>query len=134
MPAGSGDRARTADLPPTMVGVAGHDVGDDATGREGEAGLHAQIREIPPPSHLTPRRSRTHPWSSPAREWFTYEVLEAHVKAQRALQNSCVRQHAVYQLQLGVSSCFRQANRTKKESCTQTISEDVLSPICKLLE
>ena len=52
-------------------------------------------------------------------------MLEAHVHARRAWQDSRVR-HAVYQLQLGVAGCFREAKRTTKESCTGAVSGDIL--------
>ena len=61
-----------------------------------------------------------------AMEGFGCGVLEAHVQAQRAWQDSCLRQDAVYQLQLGVSDCFRDAKRTTKESCPGAVSGDML--------
>ena len=59
-------------------------------------------------------------------EGFGCGVLEAHLQAQRAWQDSCLRQDAVYQLQIGVSDCFRDAKRSTKEPCAGAVSEDML--------
>ena len=65
-----------------------------------------------------------------AHQNFGQAVLSAHKRAQSALQAMQNKQHAVYQLQLGVSQCFHQVTIGKSKANSVRLPDDLLQ--CKI--